>query len=220
MEIDEEIAQETGRGATPTIANKRQWYKKTPGGQDSPTCQERDNTGEREVDMTVEVDKLANTKTLVRVLTVAEKPAVGKGSNAFGDPLNKYTKGQMPPIYDEDLATLLARIDPIQIGSWLALPTRKVLARQFNLNVRYKPNHQHIAQALAAAAREIMGMTSVAVAPSNKDPTLPKRESQPYTFLIHDILKEDKRALLEREVWLSKELTFQVTSIYIKCPEF
>ena len=126
----------------------------------------------------------------------------------------------MPLIYDEDPATLLARIDPVQISSWLALPTGKVLARPFDLNVRYKPNHQSIAQALAATAREIMGTALVTVAPPNKDPTLPRQDSQPYTFLIHNISKEDERTLLEREVWSSKEITFQVTSIYVKRPEY
>ena len=125
-----------------------------------------------------------------RVLTVAEKPATGRGTKDPSDPLDKYTKGLMLQIYDEDLATLLARIDPAQIGLWLALPTGKVLARPFDLDVRYKPNHQSIAQALAAAVKEITGAVSVAVAPLNKDPALPKREYQPYTFLIHNISKE------------------------------
>ena len=63
-------------------------------------------------------------------------------------------------------------------------------------------------------------MASVAIAPPNKDPALPRRESQPYTFLIHNISKEDERTLLEREVWSSREITFQVTTIYIKRLEF
>ena len=170
--------------------------------------------------ITVEVDEQANAKTLARVLTVAEKSITGKGPKDTKDPFDKYTDGPMPLIYDEDPATLLARIDPVQISSWLALPTGKVLARPFDLDVRYKPNHQPIAQALAAAVREITGTASVTVAPPNKDPTLPKQDSQPYTFLIHNISKEDERTFLEREVWSFKEITFQVTSIYIKRPEF
>ena len=220
MEVDEELVQETGQSDTPTGVQKKRWYEETPDEQDAPARQENDNLGGKESGVTVEVDELANAKTLARILTVAEKPAAGKGLKDQSDVLDKYTKGQTPPIYDENPATLLARIDPVQIGSWLDLPTGKVLARPFDLDVRYKPNHQHIAQALAAAAKEITGATSVAIAPPNKDPALPKRESQPYTFLIHNISKEDERTLLEREVWSSKEITFQVTAIYIKRPEF
>ena len=123
MEVDEEETQEIDRGNTPTIENRRQWHEDTPGRQNTPAHQEGDNAGEKEIDVTVEVDELANARTLARVLTVAEKPAAGKTSQNSPDPLDNYTKGQMPPIYDEDPATLLARIDPIQIGSWLALPS-------------------------------------------------------------------------------------------------
>ena len=115
--------------------------------------------------ITVEIDKLANAKTLARVLTVADKPVPRKSSKDLIDPLEKYTKGQMPSIFDEDSATLLARIGPIQIGLWPTLPTSKVLACPFNFDIRYKPNHQNIAQALAAAAKEITGTTSITVAP-------------------------------------------------------
>ena len=220
MEVDDELGQETGQSDTPTGTQRRGWYEETPDNQNAPAQQEGETPGGKETGVTVEVDELANARTLARVLTVAEKPAAGKGLKDLSDILDKYTKGQTPPIYDENPATLLARIDPVQVGSWLDLPTGKVLARPFDLDVRYRPNHQLIAQALAAAAKEITGATSIAIAPPNKDPTLPKRDSQPYTFLIHNISKEDERTLLEREVWSSKEITFQVTSIYIKRPEF
>lgn len=220
MEVDEEVTQETSQGATPSAANKGRWYEEAPDDQNLPAQQDEDNAGGKGVDIMVEVDELANARTLARVLTVTEKPMAGKDPRIPSDPLEKFTRGTMPTIYDEDPATLLARIDPIQVGSWLDLPTGKVLARPFDLDVRYKPNHQLIAQALAAVAREITGTTSVAVAPPNKDPALPKRENQPYTFLIHNISKEDEKTLLEREVWSSEELTFQVASIYIKRPDF
>lgn len=220
MEVDEDIAQEAGQNDTPTAAPQKRQSGDPPGKRDNPAPQEEGTTGGKGTDIMVEVDELANAKTLARVLTVADKPTVGKGPKNPSEALDKYTKGQTPPIYDEDPATLLARIDPVQIGSWLDLPTGKVLARPFDLDVRYKPNHQQIAQSLAAAVREITGTTSVAIAPPNKDPTLPRRESQPFTFLIHNITKEDERTLLEREVWSSQEITFQVATIYIKRPEF
>ena len=220
MEVDEEITLEADQTDTPTIANNRRWCDEPSDRQDTPAPNDTSNTGETSASTTVEVDELANAKTLARILTVTDKPMTGIGSKAPTDPRGNYTKGQMPDIYDEDPAALLARIDPAQVGSWLALPTGKVLARPFDFEVRYKPNHQKLAQELAAAAKEITGATSVAVAPPNKDPALPQRTQHPFTFLIHNITKEEEEMLLERKVWSSKIITFQVATIYVKRPEF
>ena len=220
MEVHEEVNQETDQGDTPTAANKKRQQEKAPNERANPPQNRGEDSGEKEMNTSVEVDELANARTLARVLTMADKHPMGSSTRDPIDPLDKYTKGPMPKIYDEDPATLLARIDPAQIGSWLALPTGKVLAHPFDYEVRYKPNHQKLAQELAAAAKEITGATAVAVAPPNRDTTLPQRGHCPYTFLIHNISKEDEEKLLEREVWSSKEITFQVATIYIKRPEF
>lgn len=220
MEIDEDVGLDADQADTPTLANKRRWYEESPSREDAPAQNGKGDNRKEGASITVEVDELANAKTLARILTVADKPVTGNGPKDFTDPLDKYTKGKMPNIYDEDPASLLARIDPAQIGSWLALPTGKILARPFDFEVRYKPNHQKIAQELAAAAKEITGAESVAVAPPNKDPALPQRGQHPYTFLIHNISKEEEKTLLERSVWSSKVITFQAASIYIKRPEF
>ena len=117
MEVDEETMQEAGQGETPTAANRGQWYKESPGRHDASARQDKNNGGKKEMVITVEVDEKVNAKTLARVLTVAEKPIIGKGPKDTKDPFDKYTDGPMPLIYDEDPATLLARIDPVQISS-------------------------------------------------------------------------------------------------------
>src|ERR1700677_4286099 len=68
--------------------------------------------------------------------------------------------------------------------------------------------------------KEITGAPKVAVAPPNKDLDISRWEKCPITFLIHSISKEDERTLLERKVWSSNEITFQVASINIKHPDF
>ncbi|KAN0135149.1 hypothetical protein V8E53_007040, partial [Lactarius tabidus] len=128
--------------------------------------------------------------------------------------------GPMPDIHDEDPATLLARIDQTQIHLWLSLPTGKVLARPFGKEVTYKPNHEHIAKELGNATKEITGAMSAIVAPPNKDPDISRWEKQPITFLIYNISKEDENTLLERKVWSSSEITFQVAPINIGHPNF
>lgn len=129
-------------------------------------------------------------------------------------------EGPMLDIHDEDPVTLLAKLDKTQLQSWLEQPTGKVLARPFGSEANYKPNHQAIAQAIATAAREITGTPKATVAPPNKDQNVHRRECHPTTFLIHNISKEDEETLLERKVWSSKEITFQVAPINIKQPEF
>lgn len=174
-------------------------------------------TGEN---VTVEVDELANAKTLARILMVTDKNPTGGKITAYQDPLEKYTLGPMPNIHDEDPATLLARIDQVQVHNWLSLPTGKVLARPFGTDVRFRPNHACIAKEIAAATKEITGATKAIVAPPNKNPDISRWEKQPITFLIHNISKEDEQTLLDRKVWSSSEITFQVASINIRRPTF
>ena len=220
MAVDEEGQHTVDQGDTPTMASKRRWHEDGHNGQGEPPAREEAHAWEKEANITVEVDELANAKTLARILTVTEKLPSGENSRALRDPLSKYTEGPMPDIHDEDPATLLARLDKVQLQSWLDLPTGKVLARPFDSEVNYRPNHQGIAQDLAEAVREITGATKVAIAPPNKDKDVHKRERHPITFLIHNISKEDVETLLEWKVWSSKEITFQVAPINISRPEF
>jgi hypothetical protein len=46
----------------------------------------------------VELDELANARTLARVLTVLDKATMGKNTLSVKDHLSKYTKGPMPEI--------------------------------------------------------------------------------------------------------------------------
>ncbi|KAF8256656.1 hypothetical protein EI94DRAFT_1836746 [Lactarius quietus] len=219
MAVDEENNHQVDQN-TPTAANGRTWYEETPDRQAGPQAAGEDDPRERTANVMVEIDEIANAKTLARILTVSDKTTGNGDTLATSDPLDKYTEGPMPNIYDEAATTLLAGIDKAQIHSWLTLPTGKVLARPFDSDANYRPNHQNVAQALIAATREITGALTPAVAPPNKDPNAPRSQRHPITFLIHNISKEDESALLDRKVWSSKEITFQVESIYIKRPEF
>ena len=74
MEVDEEAAHATGQENTPTAANTRRWHEDTPGRQNDSAQQEGDSNQGRGTEVTVEVDKLANVKTLASVTT---PPMVG-----------------------------------------------------------------------------------------------------------------------------------------------
>ncbi|KAH9028250.1 hypothetical protein EDB84DRAFT_1439648 [Lactarius hengduanensis] len=140
----------------------------------------------------------------------------------FSNPLDKYTKGLMPDIHDEHPATLLEGLDKTQLREWLSLTTGKVLARPFDKVANYQPNHRHVAKALMAAAKEITGAANAAVAPPDKDKSISRQRGKrpPITFLIHGISKKDAETLLERKVWSSKDITFQVAPVNISRLKF
>ena len=73
---------------------------------------------------------------------------------------------------------------------------------------------------IATAAREITGEATALVATPNKDQDASRWDKHPTTFLIHNISKESERTLIERKVWSSSEITFQVAPINIGHPGF
>ncbi|KAH9044209.1 hypothetical protein EDB84DRAFT_1436104 [Lactarius hengduanensis] len=219
MAVDDDAQHPTEQGNTPTPANNRSWYNLN---QATPQHDAGANPNPQTDQVTVEVDEEENARTLARVMAAAERSMGGSLLNTSGNPLEKYTEGPMPEIFDGDPMTLLANLDKIQIQSWLSLPTGKVLARPFDTEVNYQPNHLNIAKTLMAAAKEITGTMSAAVATPNRDRNAPRGRGNrhPITFLIHDISKKDMETLLERRVWSSKDITFQVAPVNARRPDF
>lgn len=221
MVIDEENEHPVNPEKTPTRDSREERHDKTSTEQEDHTRQIEEKAADQDEDIFVEVDESENAKTMARIMNT-DDPATGNDSTPTVHPLEKYTKGPMPEIFDEDPATLLAGLERNQLQAWLDLPTGKVLARPFDTDVRYKPNHSNIANKLRTAVKEITGATKVTVALPKRDPNLPRDRTirHPITFLIHDISKKDVETLLERTVWSSKEITFQVSTIYVKRPDF
>ena len=223
MAVDEESEHPVDPRETPTDRDKAQRQGKTTMDQDNLTRNATDKGREvdQNKDIFVEVNEKEKAKTMARILNIDE-PSSELDPTLPPHPLDKFTKGPMPQIFDEDPATLLAGLERNQLQAWLDLPTGKVLARPFDIEVRYKPNHSNIANLLRSTVKEITGATKVTVALPKRDPNLPRDGTlkYPMTFLIHDISKKDEEALLDRTVWSSKEITFQVSPIYVKRPDF
>ena len=223
MAVDEEVPCTEVTRVYPPHGNGENNQDRTPTRQDMHPGVGIDNNRDsvQAEDIFVEVDEVENAKTMARIMNVDGSP-MENYHLPTPHPHDKFTKGPMPEIFDEDPATLLAGIEKLQLQSWLDLPTGKVLARPFDTDVKYKPNHSHIAMTLRMAVKEITGAMKVTVALPKRDQNLPRNGTlkYPITFLIHDISKKDVETLLERTVWSSKEITFQVSSINVKRPDF
>ena len=85
----------------------------------------------------------------------------------------------------------------------------KVLVHPFDMEVDFQPNHKEIAKTLKAAAIEITRTMLAEVASPNRDKGIPigRKNLCPQTFLIHNLMKQEADTLLERKIWLSKEIT-------------
>ncbi|KAH8994401.1 hypothetical protein EDB86DRAFT_3078260 [Lactarius hatsudake] len=218
MDVEETRVTDQGNN-TPTPGANRNWFDQTPARPEGgPRESELNNAQEN----AVEIDEQENAKTLARIMAASDTPFDLDNGTAFPNPLDKYTQGPMPDIHDEDPATLLEGLDRGQIKSWLDLTTGKVLARPFDNVANYQPNQQRVAKTLMAAAKEITGAATVTVAPPNRDRSGPRQQGKrhPITFLIHGLSRRDVETLLERGVWSSKEITFQVAPINISRPKF
>ncbi|KAH8987218.1 hypothetical protein EDB86DRAFT_3082336 [Lactarius hatsudake] len=225
MAVDDNPPYLPKQANTPTPANKRHWYDDDPANQ---TDKAQRNSGSnpslnlRNSEVTVEVDEQENAKTMARLLAATERAINEDPSNASNPPIDKYTKGQMPEIHNSDSMTLLAGLDGTQIQDWLDIPTGKVLARPFDTDVNYQPNHKNIAKLLLVAAKEITGATTATVATPMRDRNDARGRGRrhPITFLIHEISKKDTETLLERCMWSSRDITFQVSPVNVKRPDF
>ncbi|KAN0129871.1 hypothetical protein V8E53_012343 [Lactarius tabidus] len=126
----------------------------------------------------------------------------------------------MPEIHDTSPMALLEGINKNQLMVWLKTATGKVLARPFDSEVKYQPNHLAIAKTLIAAVNEITGQTNVAVATPTREKKSPDRKKHPITFLIHNLSPHSVLTLLERKVWSSNVISFQVSPMNMEKPNF
>lgn len=162
-----------------------------------------------------------NEEDVEEILATLETASEIKQTEAMlnaANPLDKYTEADFHPILADSPAGLLEGIDKEQARKWILISTGKVLARPFDTNVHYQPNHHAIAMDLINAACEITGSTEATVARPIKDKG--EKGRHPITFLIHNLTQLEAHTLLNRTVWSSTTITFQVSPITTKHPDF
>ena len=101
-----------------------------------------------------------------RIIAAKERGTqVNANNSTTNDPIDKYTKGNMPEVYYNHPTAALDFIDIDQVGDWEGLPDGKFLAHPFGHEVRSTDNHQEIKANLFAAVIEITQSETVGYAP-------------------------------------------------------
>ena len=167
------------------------------------------------------VDSPAQTPTTSlrnRLIAAKERGNFVNINNVFtSDPIDKYTRGPMPPVYYSHPTAALDFIDIDQVGDWENLPEGKLLAHPFGHEVRSAEHHQEIKAYLFAAVIEITQSESVGICSPRPCPSQP---GTPTVFLIYNISELHRQMLLKREVWSSPAFTFRVTSLDPVRPDY
>jgi hypothetical protein len=153
-----------------------------------------------------------------RLLEAEERGGpLGNIQSHIRTPLDKYTKGLMPPIHYAHPTAILDHLDVNLVGDWESLPKGKLLAQPFGPDARSIDKHSQLKALLFAAVVEITGSRDVSVcAPRAK----PNSYQTPYSFLIYNITEEQAQTLLQRKVWSSTAISFSVSTFNPPCPAY
>ena len=133
------------------------------------------------------------------------------------DPLEQYTKGEMPQVHLAHPTAALSDIELDTIGEWEALPGSKLLAQAFGGYAANPKTHGTLWTLIFGAVLDITKSNTAAVCAPQQSQTSTKT---PISFLIYKLTETQKQMLLHRRVWSSTMITFRVLPIEPACPDF
>ena len=159
------------------------------------------------------------SKSMKERLVEAEERGNYLGGYALNsrDPLDKYTKAEMPTINYAHPTAIFDHLDVNVVDDWENLPKGKLLAQPFGRDTQNIEKHSHLKALLFAAIVEITKSHDVSVvAPKPK----PNSKRTPYSFLVYNVSEEQAQLLLERRVWSSTAITFSISTFTPGCPKY
>ena len=130
------------------------------------------------------------------------------------NPLNKYTKGNMPKVHVTDPTSTLNYIDISLIVKWENYDNGKLLAIPFGNEAENVENHNHIGERLLTAAAEITQSDNIGISTPTPSDEANLSGNTPISFLIYNLTANEIDVLMERGVWSSRAITFQVTELH------
>ncbi len=133
------------------------------------------------------------------------------------DPLDKYTKGEMPKVHHSHPTAALDDMDHETIAEWDSLPNEKLLAKPFGAYAFNAANHNELRALKFGAVVEITKAHGVTVCAPRQSHTSNKT---PTSFLIYNLSETQKQTLLLRGIWPSPNITFRVLPLRPSCPDY
>ena len=136
------------------------------------------------------------------------------------DPLEKYTKGDMPWAQIHHPTSLYDNIDVKTVKRWWNLPGNKLLAIPFDSEVKNSELYKDIKGCILAAVAKITLSTTASVAAPMPSKEAIHEGCTPTSFIIYNISETHFHILLEHHVWASINFTFHVAPLEPACPDF
>jgi hypothetical protein len=141
-----------------------------------------------------------------------------KGS--IRNPLDKYTKANMPHIQDAHPTSAMDYLDLNLTGEWENHPRGKLLVIPFDTEVLDIKTHTSIRSCLFAAVADITQSDLVSVSAPKQSAEAMKVKRTPSSFLIYNLTNEHCALLTNCWIWSSNAITFRVIALQPSCPDF
>lgn len=164
-------------------------------------------------------DDIANMSIRSLVEQTPQATILG-GRNNARDPLDKYTKADMPLVHDAHPTSPFLYINLDLITEWEKLLGEKLLAIPFGDDARNADLHDPIKNRILYAIAEITQSKGVGVSAPSPSAEANEAKRVPTTFLIYNLTFSQKYKLLDRGVWSSPAITFRVTPFFPTNPDY
>jgi hypothetical protein len=136
------------------------------------------------------------------------------------NPLDKYTKGNMPEVHVAKLMFTLEFINISLILKWKNYHNGKLLAIPFGNEANKIENHNHIGEKLLTAACKITEADNISISIPIQCQEATLNRKTPISFLIYNLSQDNINSLMQCSIWSSQAITFRVTELHPPCPDF
>ena len=156
-----------------------------------------------------------------RLIAAKERKALHQPSKGISrNPLDKYTQGKMPEVHLADPTSMLNFIDINLVLEWEDYDNGKLLAIPFGNEAEKATHHSRIAEKLLTATAEITQSDNIGISTPVPSEEAISNGDTPTSFLIYNLSADEINTLMQRGVWSSRAITFQVVELHPPRPDF
>ena len=126
------------------------------------------------------------------------------------DRLNKYLKAEMPVIHDAHPTAIFDLVDGDVLDEWESYPEGKLAVYPFGTDIQDPDHLRDLCNLLFNAVVDIAQAQEMGISAPKPNVKAMSIHRHPTTFLVYNLTEEQRKTLLQREVWASQEITFRV----------